>query len=297
MSVRSVVQVMQGYPTSDGAGVKLTRVLDPGMATAIDPFLLFDEFGSSDASDYVAGFPPHPHRGFETVTYMLVGRMRHKDNKGNQGDLGPGGVQWMSAARGIVHEEMPQQVSGLMRGYQLWVNLPGAMKMADPWYDDIEPGRIPVVALGGGGTVRVIAGELDAGTSGGAGASGDARRTVRGPVRARPTEPLYLDVDLPPEASFECAVPDGHTALVHAVDGRVVVGAPGDGARRTLEDRQLALLSREGPVVLATGDVPGRALVIAGKPLREPIAHHGPFVMNTDAELRQAISDFRNGRF
>jgi redox-sensitive bicupin YhaK (pirin superfamily) len=282
MTTRTVDHVIQGYATSDGAGVKLTRVLDPRMAPAIDPFLLFDEFGSAEASDYVAGFPPHPHRGFETVTYMLVGRMRHKDNKGNQGDLGPGGVQWMSAARGIVHEEMPQQASGLMRGFQLWVNLPGAMKMAEPWYDDIDTSRIPTVALPGGGTLRVISG---AHTVDGT--------THKGPVRNRPSEPIYLDVDLPPNASFEHVVPDGHTTLVHAVDGQVLVGAE----RKPLDAKQLAVLSREGTVAIATGAAPGRALLIAGKPFKEPIAHYGPFVMNTQQELHQAVDDFRNGRF
>jgi redox-sensitive bicupin YhaK (pirin superfamily) len=217
---------------------------------------------------------------------MLVGRMRHKDNKGNEGDLGPGGVQWMSAARGIVHEEMPQQASGLMRGFQLWVNLPGEMKMAEPWYDDIQTDRIPTVALPGGGTLRVISGEhaVDG-------------VVHKGPVRNRPSQPIYLDVDLPPNAAFECAVPDGHTALVHAVDGQVLVGPPSDGERKPLDARQLAFLSREGRVAIATGAQPGRALVIAGKPFKEPIAHYGPFVMNTEAELRQAVDDFRNGRF
>jgi len=277
MSTRRVEQVVQGYATSDGAGVKLTRVLDPRMAAAIDPFLLFDEFGSEEASDYLAGFPPHPHRGFETVTYMLVGRMRHKDNKGNHGDLGPGGVQWMSAARGIVHEEMPQQAAGLMRGFQLWVNLPGAMKMADPWYDDIDSARIPSVALAGGGTARVISGELQG---------------VKGPVRNRPSEPIYLDLDLPANASFEQAVPAGHTTLVHCVDGAVLVGEE----RKGIEAKQLALMSRDGGVLIATGATPGRALLIAGKPFKEPIAHYGPFVMNTVAELRQALDDFRDGR-
>jgi hypothetical protein len=173
---------------------------------------------------------------------------------------------------------MPQQASGLMRGFQLWVNLPGAMKMAAPWYDDIQAERIPVVALPGGGTVKVISGE---------------HAGHRGPVRARPSEPVYLDVDLPPGASFECTVPDGHTALVHAVDGRVLVG---DG-RTALDARQLAVLSRAGSIAIATGEAPGRALIIAGKPFGEPIAHYGPFVMNTEAELRQAVDDFRNGRF
>jgi len=278
MSSRSVERVIQGYATSDGAGVKLTRVLDPLMVAAIVPSLLFDEFGSAEASDYVAGFPPHPHRGFETVTYMLVGRMRHKDNKGNQGDLGPGGVQWMSAARGIVHEEMPQQSEGLMRGYQLWVNLPGAMKMADPWYDDIDSSRIPTVALPGGGTVRVISGQHEG---------------TKGPVRNRPSEPIYLDVDLPANASFEHEVPAGHTTLVHCVDGAVLVG----DERKLIEAKQLALMSREGAVRIATGDAPGRALLIAGKPFKEPIAHYGPFVMNTRAELEQAFADLQAGRF
>jgi hypothetical protein len=287
MSIRTVEQIIQGYATSDGAGVKLTRVLDPRMAAAIDPFLLFDEFGSAEASDYVAGFPPHPHRGFETVTYMLVGRMRHKDNQGNQGDLGPGGVQWMSAARGIVHEEMPQQASGLMRGFQLWVNLPGAMKMAEPWYDDIQAERIPTVALAGGGTVKVLSGEVADGKGG----------IAKGPVRNRPSEPIYLDVELPPQASFEHAVPAGHTTLVHCVDGQVLVGAATDHATEPLDAKQLALLSREGKVVIATGDAPGRALLIAGKPFKEPIAHYGPFVMNTQQELHEAVDDFRNGRF
>ncbi|MBK8099614.1 MAG: pirin family protein [Planctomycetes bacterium] len=278
MPDRTVQTVMQGHATSDGAGVKLVRVFDPRQAQQLDPFLLFDEFRSEEASDYVAGFPPHPHRGFETVTYMVVGRMQHKDNHGNAGDLGPGGVQWMSAARGIVHEERPQQDHGLMWGYQLWVNLPAANKMDVPWYDDIAATRIPTVVLPGGGTVRVIAG-----------AFGD----VRGPVRPRPAEPTYLDVDLPANARCEIAIPAGHTALVHGVTGKFRIGA--DGA--SIASRQCALLSREGNVVITTGGEPGRVLVLAGKPFGEPIAHHGPFVMNSPAELRQAIDDFQNDRF
>ncbi len=278
MARRSVHQVFTGYATSDGAGVKLVRVLDPRMASALDPFLLFDEFRSDTPSDYLAGFPPHPHRGFETVTYMLAGRMRHRDNKGNEGLLGPGGVQWMCAARGIVHEELPQQDDGLMWGYQLWVNLPAAQKLSAPWYDDIQTDRIPSVALPDGGTVRVLAGAF-----GGA----------RGPVRARPSLPTYLDLDLPAGAQCLVPIPDGHTALVHGVTGRVLVGPDA----RALDARQCALLTRQGEVLVATADRPGRALVIAGQPFGEPIAHHGPFVMNTAAELRQAVDDYQNGRF
>lgn len=278
MTTRTVQKVITGQATSDGAGVKLVRVFDPRQARELDPFLLFDEFRSDEASDYIGGFPPHPHRGFETVTYMLDGRMKHKDNHGNEGLLGPGGVQWMSAARGIVHEERPQQDSGRMWGYQLWVNLPAAQKMSPPWYDDIQQQRIPTVVLPGGGTVRVLAGEF-----GGA----------RGPVRARPSQPTYLDVALPAGGRCVCPIAAGHTALVHGVEGRVQVG---DDAR-AVDARQCAVLSRDGDVVIAAGNGPGRALLIAGAPFGESIAHHGPFVMNTTAELRQAIDDFQNGRF
>jgi redox-sensitive bicupin YhaK (pirin superfamily) len=278
MTTRSVHSVIQGYATSDGAGVKLVRVLDPRQAKALDPFLLFDEFRSDEASDYIAGFPPHPHRGFETVTYMIAGRMKHKDNRGNEGDLGPGGVQWMSAAAGIVHEERPQQDSGLMWGYQLWVNLPAAHKMKEPWYDDIEAVRIPSVALPGGGTMRVIAGSFGG---------------VAGPVRPRPAEPVYLDVDLPAHASVTIPMASGHTALVHGVTGSLRVGSEG----KALAARQCAVLSREGDVLVATGDAPGRALVLGGKPFGEPIVHYGPFVMNTHAELQRAVDDYQNGRF
>jgi hypothetical protein len=278
MTIRSVQSVLQGYATSDGAGVKLVRFFDPRQATQLDPFLLLDEFRSANASDYVAGFPPHPHRGFETVTYMIVGRMKHKDNHGNEGDLGPGGVQWMSAARGIIHEERPQQDQGLMFGYQLWVNLPSAQKMSEPFYDDIEADRIPVCALANGGTVRVIAGEFGG---------------VQGPVRPRPAEPTYLDVDLPANASVTIAVPRGHTALLHGVTGKICVGTKAT----VLLARQCAVLSRDGDVVFATGSETGRALLLSGKPFGEPIVHYGPFVMNTQAELQQAVEDYQSGRF
>jgi len=277
MTLRTVVSIHKGYPTSDGAGVKLTRVFDARQARAFDPFLMLDEFRSEEASDYVAGFPPHPHRGFETVTYMMVGRMKHKDNRGNEGDLGPGGVQWMSAARGIVHEERPQQDKGLMWGYQLWVNLPSAEKMSEPWYEDIDAARIPMVHADGV-AVRVISGEF---------------RGTKGPVRPRPAEPVYLDVDLPAGARVEIEAKQGHTALVHGVTGSVLVGPD----KRLVEAQQCAMLTRDGAITIEAGDVPGRALVLVGKPFGEAIAHYGPFVMNTQEQLKQAVEDYQSGRF
>lgn len=276
---RDVAYVMDGRAAEDGGGVKLTRVLDPRTARLTDPFLLFDEFRSDSAADYIGGFPPHPHRGFETVTYMMAGRMRHGDNKGNTGDLGPGSVQWMTAARGIVHEEMPQQENGLMWGYQLWVNLPASEKMGDPGYQDIAPERIPEVELPAGGRVRVIAGEFGG---------------VRGPVSQRPTQPYYLDVELPAGEAFRWTPPAGHTVLVHGVEGEFVLG-PKD---QPMKARRLAVLNDEGDLLVRAGaDASTRFLVIAGRPLREPIAHYGPFVMNTQTELQQAVADYQAGLF
>ena len=276
---REVAYVMDGRAAEDGGGVKLTRVLDPRTARLTDPFLLFDEFRSDSAADYIGGFPPHPHRGFETVTYMMAGRMRHGDNKGNTGDLGPGSVQWMTAARGIVHEEMPQQENGLMWGYQLWVNLPASEKMGDPGYQDIAPERIPDVELPAGGRVRVIAGEFGG---------------VRGPVSQRPTLPYYLDVELPAGEAFRWTPPDGHTVLVHGVDGEFALG-PKD---QPMKARRLAVLNGEGDLLVrASADASSRFLIIAGRPLREPIAHYGPFVMNTQTELQQAVADYQAGLF
>jgi redox-sensitive bicupin YhaK (pirin superfamily) len=276
--VREAAHLLRGQATQDGAGVKLTRMLDSRLAELADPFLMLDEFRSDTASDYIAGFPPHPHRGFETVTLMFAGRMRHKDNQGNQGDLGPGSVQWMTAARGIVHEEMPQQEDGLMWGYQLWINLPAAMKMSEPGYQDIDAALIPRVDDADGKTVRVISGEY-------AGA--------HGPVKPRPTQPILLDVTLPAGAVFDDAVPQGHTVMLHGVAGEARVGTRG----QPLQPRQLLLLGDGGRVRVEAGDAGAQFLLIAGKPLREPIAHYGPFVMNTQQELQQAFNDFRSGAF
>lgn len=278
-NLRDIAYVMDGRAAEDGGGVRLTRVLDPRTARITDPFLLFDEFRSDTAADYIGGFPPHPHRGFETVTYMMAGRMRHGDNKGNTGDLGPGSVQWMTAARGIVHEEMPQQEDGLMWGYQLWVNLPASEKMGEPSYQDIAPERIPEVELPAGGTVRVIAGEFGG---------------VRGPVAERPTAPVYLDVSLPAGEALRWTPPSGHTVLVHGVEGDFALGANA----QAMKAWRLAVLHGDGDVLVRAGEAaPARLLVIAGRPLREPIAHYGPFVMNTNEELQQAVEDFRAGRF
>lgn len=277
--LRRIGYVMDGRAAEDGGGVKLTRVLDPRTARLTDPFLLFDEFRSDVAADWIAGFPPHPHRGFETVTYMLAGRMRHGDNKGNTGDLGPGSLQWMTAGRGIVHEEMPQQEDGLMWGYQLWVNLPAGEKMTEPGYQDIAAERIPEVALEGGGRVRVLAGRF-----------GEAE----GPVTARPTRPVYLDVSLPAGQALRWTPPTGHTVLVHGVSGRFTLAGEG----QAMPARRLAVLTGDGDVLLrADPGSDARALIIAGRPLREPVAHYGPFVMNTDEELRQAVADYQAGRF
>ncbi|MBI3504882.1 MAG: pirin family protein [Proteobacteria bacterium] len=273
---RGVARIVRGQPTSDGAGVRLTRVIGTRELPDLDPFLMLDEFGSDDPDAYIAGFPDHPHRGFETVTYMLDGRMRHADNKGNVGLLGPGSVQWMTAGRGIVHSEMPEQQEGLMRGFQLWVNLPAADKMCEPAYQDLAADRMPVVEIGDGSRVKVIAGRY-------AGASG--------PVAARTTEPLYLDVGLAPQASLAIPVAQGHNAFLYVYEGVAVAGTT------PLGKGELALLSDGDRVTLRTGDEPARAILVAGKPIGEPVAKYGPFVMNTETEIRQAMADYRAGKF
>jgi redox-sensitive bicupin YhaK (pirin superfamily) len=260
--------------------VRLTRVIGGPTLPDLDPFLLLDEFRSDDANDYLAGFPDHPHRGFETVTYMLAGRMRHGDNQGNTGLLGPGSVQWMTAARGIVHSEMPEQEDGLMWGFQLWVNLPSADKMGAPRYQDIPPERIPQLTPADGVRVRVIAGR----------AGGTA-----GPVSGVATEPLYLDVALDARARYAVDPPAGHTAFAYVFEGGVAVGPSGDA--RALGRGELAVLGPGERVDLAGGAGGGRLILVAGKPLGEPVARYGPFVMNTETQIREAFADYRAGRF
>jgi redox-sensitive bicupin YhaK (pirin superfamily) len=277
-TVRAVTRVLRGQPASDGAGVRLTRIIGQPALDSLDPFLLLDEFRSDSASDYIGGFPDHPHRGFETVTYMLAGRMRHGDNQGNVGLLTPGSVQWMTAGRGIVHSEMPEQEDGLLAGFQLWVNLPAASKMTAPRYQDIAPEAIPVVTRAGGVTVKVIAGTVD----------GRA-----GPVEAPTIDPTYLDVSLPAGGRFAQAVPEGHSAFVYVFEGTANVGDTAVG------QNSLAVLGAGGEAVAvaADGDGPARLLLVAGRPLNEPVARYGPFVMNTRAELQQAFADYQAGRF
>lgn len=271
--LRSVTRVVAGQPASDGAGVRLLRSLGTPKLPMLDPFLMLDEFRSDDAKDYIAGFPSHPHRGFETVTIMLAGRMQHKDSVGNTGDLGPGSVQWMTAARGIIHSEMPQQVDGLMWGFQLWVNLPAKDKLGDPRYQDIAADEIPTVQAGDGASVRVIAGEVGG---------------VKGPISSVATAPVLLDVGFAGAGSLEQALPVGHNAFVYVFEGTVTVG---DTA---VERGNIAVLGA-GDAVRLQADGTARALVLAGRPIGEPVARYGPFVMNTNAELERAFDDYRAG--
>jgi len=279
---RSVERLVTGQATRDGDGVKLTRVLTQPLQRRLDPFLMLDAFGSDDAGDYIGGFPDHPHRGFETVTYMIAGRMRHRDSAGNQGLLENGGVQWMTAGRGLIHSELPEQEQGRMEGFQLWLNLPAADKMGTPGYRDIPTGEIPQLRLGGV-TARVIAGESHG---------------VVGAVQKPHTEPLYLDLHLEAGASFEQALPPGHNAFVYVYRGELEIDS---GVARTPVPRErMAVLAnaadRDG-VRLQAGAEGSRALLIAGRPLNEPIAQYGPFVMNKQAEIFQAVEDFRAGKF
>ncbi len=279
MTARTVERVVTGRPTSDGGGVRLTRVVSPEQG--LDPFLLLDEFDSSTAGDYIAGFPAHPHRGFETVTYMLDGHMLHEDHLGNRGDLTPGAVQWMTAGRGIIHSEMPQQAAGRMRGFQLWINLPAAEKMQPARYRDLAPQEIPVVEVTGA-RVRVVAGRFEP--------LAPAAAPVAGPVGESRTAPLYLDVAIAEGAKLEFATPPGHRLLAYAFEGAPTV------AGRVLAKGQLAILSAGSTVAIEGSGRAARVMVIGGAPLREPVVHYGPFVMNTEAEIRQAVSDYQSGR-
>jgi quercetin 2,3-dioxygenase len=285
VTTRTVRHVVRGMPTSDGAGVKLRRVIGQPQLPDLDPFLMLDEFGTDRAEDYIAGFPDHPHRGFETVTYMLDGRMRHRDNHGNEGVLTPGSVQWMTAGRGLVHSEMPEQQEGRMRGFQLWLNLPAREKMTAPKYQEFGPERIPVAIPAKGVSAKVIAGSVAG---------------IAGPIFQPATDPTYLDLALEPGATFVHALPKDYAAFVYVFEGEVGVGT-GPGARN-VRTHELAVLG-EGEEVRLEGVSAGadgataRAILVAGRPLREPVAKYGPFVMNTREELQQAFADFQSGRF
>lgn len=275
---RPVARIARGMPASDGAGVKLNRVIGTPALGEIDPFLMLDEFRSDDAADYIAGFPDHPHRGFETVTYMLAGRMRHADNKGHTGRLEAGSVQWMTAGRGIVHSEMPEQENGLMQGFQLWVNLPAKDKMIAPRYQEIPPADIPVVSLPGGVAVKVIAGDVGG---------------TKGPIDGIATEPALLDLALPAGARLSLPLPRGHNVFLYAFEGEAAVGDAGTRLARG----SIAVLGDGDGVTVAAPKGAARILLAAGRPLNEPVARYGPFVMNTEDQLRQAVADFQRGRF
>jgi quercetin 2,3-dioxygenase len=280
-SARKVARVVRGMPTSDGAGVRLTRVIGQPQLADLDPFLMLDEFGTDNPNDYIAGFPEHPHRGFETVTYMLDGRMRHRDNHGHEGVLVPGSVQWMTAGRGIVHSEMPEQQEGRMRGFQLWINLPARDKMTAPKYQEFGPERIPAATPASGVRVKVIAGQVG---------------EVRGPIVQPATDPLYLDIELARGARFSQTLPADYAAFLYVFEGSVSVRS--GAAQKALRTHELAVLSDGDRVELEGGaDQVARAILVAGRPLREPVAKYGPFVMNTREELMEAFRDLQSGRF
>jgi redox-sensitive bicupin YhaK (pirin superfamily) len=281
MSLRKIEKIVSGQATSDGAGVELVRMIGQPQLMDLDPFLLLDAFRSDDPDDYIAGFPPHPHRGFETVTYLLNGRMRHRDNAGNEGVIEPGGIQWMTAGKGIVHSEMPEQQDGLLEGFQLWINLPASHKMTVPAYQEHDAAGIPVESRDGA-EIRVI--------------SGTTSRSTTGPVIQPLTEPLYLDISLAPDSEFCESLAPEHNAFIFVIGGEISLEER-DASQVNLGHDQLAVLTRGDRVAVQAGAEGGRFLLIAGKPMNEPIARAGPFVMNTESELRQAFSDYQRGEF
>lgn len=287
MSTRVLLNVIESLPTSDGAGVKLRRSLGSQRGLHVDPFLMLDEFYSDNPDDYIAGFPEHPHRGFETVTYMLDGHMRHEDHMGNRGDLGPGDVQWMTAARGIIHSEMPQQSEGRLRGFQLWLNLPSVEKMKPAHYRDIPSSQIPTVAPARGGQVRVIAGTVNI-----------EGRAVSGPINGAgakiTTDPLFIDVHLPAGTEFTLPIETSYNAFLYPYEGNAEIGPAEAGM--PLPKGAAGVLSAGDHVRVRAGDAGVRFLLLAAKPLREPVVQYGPFVMNTREEIEQALADYRDGR-
>ena len=285
MTSRVVVRQLPGMATADGDGVKLTRIIGTPHLEMLDPFLMLDCFESDDANDYIGGFPTHPHRGFETVTYLLNGRMRHKDNAGNEGVIEPGGVQWMTAGRGILHSEMPEQQEGLLKGFQLWVNLPAKAKMSEPSYQEFLPESTPLERRENGTKIRVIAGKTNEGTV--------------GPVVNSHTYPTYMDISLPANTAIEQDLINDQNAFIYVIEGDIQVQDTDaiDTATNKVVAKNLAVLSKGANVKIKSNREGARFLLIAGQPLNEPIARMGPFVMNTQAEIRQAVNDFHNGKF
>lgn len=288
---RTAERIVAAEPASDGAGVKLNRSISTPALPDLDPFLMLDEFNTENPDDYIAGFPEHPHRGFETVTYMIDGNMRHRDNTGAEGVLRGGGVQWMTAGRGILHSEMPEQVDGRMQGFQLWVNLPARLKMTDPRYQEFDGAGVPEVRQEDGALIRVVAG-----------AHGD----ISGPVEGIHGTPLYLDVTLPTGAAVTQPVESGHNGFVYVFEGDAVEITGAESGNGDLNDRSTNSVPRRHLAVLSSGDCvslrnsgdkTARLLLVAGAPIGEPIARYGPFVMNTEQEIHQAFKDFQDGNF
>lgn len=277
--IRNVIAATQGHAASDGDGVKMRRYIGTPDLNILDPFLLLDVFGTDEPSDYIGGFPAHPHRGFETVTYMLAGKMRHKDNAGNEGVIVPGGVQWMSAGRGIVHSEMPEQTEGLMKGFQLWINLPAVAKMGEPAYQEFPPEQMPIETLEKDGSVNVVAGQT-------------AKGTV-GPVTNEHTAPIYLDFSLAAGEEVSQQLPDSHNAFVFVIEGAVKIGEEDN----LFDSGTLCILGDGTETSVKAIDQKARFLIVAGKALNEPVARGGPFVMNTREEVMQAFQDYQNNKF
>lgn len=280
MTNRTISRVIRGMDSSDGAGVRLKRSIGQSQNLRLDPFLMLDNFSTDKADDYIAGFPAHPHRGFETVTYMLDGRMLHRDHLGNEGLLRSGGVQWMTAGRGVIHEEMPQQEEGLMRGFQLWVNLPAEEKMKPAAYQNIEPEEVPEAEDSQGNRIRLVAGRLEF-----------AGRTLEGPVRGISRQPLFVDISLSAGASLELPVAAELAGFIYLFEGRVSLGG------KALAPNAATELGEGDSVSLTAGEQGARFLLVAARPIGEPVAQYGPFVMNTQAEIEQALQDYRNGCF
>lgn len=275
---KTIVKVVRGMPTSDGAGVSLTRIIGQPDLPRLDPFLMLDFFGSDNLGEYIAGFPPHPHRGFQTVTYMLAGKMRHKDSVGNEGVIDAGGIQWMNAGRGIIHEEMPEQEEGLLQGFQLWVNLPAKEKMSAPNYQDIQPDSVPTVQIQNA-SVKVLAGEVDG---------------VKGPVKTTAVAPTFLDIDLK-GGQCDIALKSNEAAFLYVYEGNITVGK-GDQAQKTmLESGELGVLSQQGTRLSFSSEKGSKIIVVSGKPINEPIVQYGPFVMNSQQEIVQAFNDYQSG--
>jgi len=280
-NLKFIEKVVSGMPTSDGAGVSLTRIIGQPDLPRLDPFLMLDFFGSDKPDEYIAGFPPHPHRGFQTVTYMLAGKMRHKDSVGNEGVIDAGGIQWMNAGKGIIHEEMPEQEEGLLRGFQLWVNLPASEKMTAPNYQDIKPGSVPTVHIDDA-KVKVLAGTLSG---------------ITGPVKTTAVAPTFLDITLS-NGTSKISVGLNETSFIYVYEGSLIVNEDTEGIYKralTLKQGQLGVVSKEGTELVVSSREPAKFILVSGKPINEPVVQYGPFVMNSQQEIVQAFNDYQNG--